>query len=314
MAVSETIRREGVPSYISERQQQLLNTMFGQQGQPGGLLGQALTVPDQQVVGFTPTQQAAMQMAGRGIGAYQPYLDAAQAAQTAALGTVGAGAQTLAGAQYEPTAERMAQFMDPYQQSVTQEALKEIDRQSAMAENRLAGQAAGIGAFGGSRYGLQQSELARNAQDMRSRRIFEDLSRNYQQAMQASQAANQQRQQAALTFGQLGQATQGIGGTMAGLGGQQQAMGQSDVGQLMGIGGLQQQLQQQGFDVGRQNVLQAQTEPFRRLSYGQQMLQGLTPGAGVTQQTIAPMPTTNPYLQAAGAIGNLGVGLGSLIG
>ena len=314
MAVSETISKVGVPTYISERQQQLLNTMFGQQGSPGGLLGQALTVPDQQVVGFTPTQTAAMQMAGQGIGAYQPYLDAATAAQTAALGTVGAGAQTLAGAQFEPTAERMAQFMDPYQQQVTQEALKEIDRQQQMAENRLGGQAVQAGAFGGSRFGLQQSELARNAADMRSRRIFEDLSRNYQQAMGASQAANQQRQQAAMTFGQLGQATQGIGGTMAGLGGQQQAMGQSDVSQLLGIGGLQQQLQQQGFDVGRQNVLQAQTEPYRRLSYGQQLLQGLTPGAGTSTQTLAPMPTTNPYLQAAGAIGSLGTGLGALIG
>ena len=314
MAVQETIRREGVPSYISERQQQLLNTMFGQQGQPGGLLGQPLTVPGQQVVGFTPTQQAAMQMAGRGIGSYQPYLDAATAGMTTGLGTIGAGAQTLAGAQFEPTAKRMAQFMDPYQQQVTQEALKEIDRQTAMAENRLGGQAAQAGAFGGSRFGLQQSELARNAADMRSRRIFEDMSRNYQQAIQASQAANQQRAQSAQVFGQLGQATQGIAGAMAGLGGQQQAMGQSDVSQLMGIGGLQQQLQQQGFDVGRQNVLQAQAEPFRRLSYGQQMLQGLTPGAGVTQQTLAPMPTTNPYMQAAGLMTGFAGGLGSLIG
>ena len=172
MAVQETITRQGVPTYISERQQQLLNTMFGAQGAPGGLLGQALKVPDQQVVGFTPTQTAAMQMAGQGIGAFQPYLDAATAAQTAALGTVGAGAQTLAGAQFEPTAERMAQFMDPYQQQVTQEALKEIDRQQQIAENRLGGQAVEAGAFGGSRFGLQQSELARNAADMRSRRIF----------------------------------------------------------------------------------------------------------------------------------------------
>ena len=314
MAVQETITTVGAPGYISDRQQQLLNTMFGQQGQPGGLLGQPLTVPGQQVVGFTPTQRAGMQLAGQGIGAYQPYLDAATAGMTTGLGTIGAGAQTLAGAQYEPTAARMAQFMDPYQQQVTQEALREYDRQAQMAQNQLGGQAVQAGAFGGSRFGLQQSELARNTQDLKSRRIFEDLSRNYQQAMGASQAANQQRAQAGQVFGQLGQATQGVAGAMAGLGQATQTMGQSDVGQLMGIGGLQQQLQQQGFDVGRQNVLQAQAEPFRRLSYGQQMLQGLTPGAGTTQQTIAPKPTTNPYLQAAGAIGSLGVGLGSLIG
>jgi hypothetical protein len=254
-----------------------------------------------------------MQLAGQGIGAYQPYLDAATAGMTAGLGTIGAGAQTLAGAQYEPTAARMAQFMDPYQQQVTQEALGEYDRQAAMAQNQLGGQAVQAGAFGGSRFGLQQSELSRNLADMKSRRIFEDLSRNYQQAMGASQAANQQRAQAGQVFGQLGQATQGVAGAMAGLGGQRQAMGQSDVSQLMGIGGLQQQLQQQGFDVGRQNVLQAQAEPFRRLSYGQQMLTGLTPGAGVTQQTLAPMPTSNPYLQAAGSMTGLMTGLGSLM-
>ena len=313
MAISETLTTVGAPGYISDRQKQLLDTMFGTQGQPGGVLGAPLTVPDQQVVGFTPTQQAGMQLAGQGIGAYQPYLDAATAGMTAGLGTIGAGAQTLAGAQYEPTAARMKQFMDPYQQQVTQEALGEYDRQAQMAQNQLGGQAVQAGAFGGSRFGLQQSELARNTQDLKSRRIFEDLSRNYQQAMGASQAANQQRAQAGQVFGQLGQATQGISGAMAGLGGQRQAMGQSDVSQLMGIGGMQQQLAQQGFDVGRQNVLQAQAEPFRRLSYGQQMLQGLTPGAGTSQQTLAPMPTTNPYLQAAGAMGSMATGLGSLL-
>ena len=313
MAVSETIQTTGVPSYISDRQQQLLNTMFGPQGQPGGLMGQPLTVPGQQVAGFTPTQQAGMQLAGQGIGAYQPYLDAATAGMTAGLGTIGAGAQTLAGAQYEPTAERMKQFMDPYQQQVTQEAMREMDRQAQMAQNQLGGQAVQAGAFGGSRFGIQQAEQGRNLQDIKSRRIFEDMSRNYQQAMQASQVANQQRAQAGQVFGQLGQATQGVAGAMAGLGGQRQAMGQSDVSQLMGIGGMQQQLAQQGYDVGRQNVLQAQAEPFRRLSYGQQMLQGLTPGAGTSQQTLAPMPTSNPYMQAAGLMTGFAGGLGSLM-
>ena len=314
MAVQESISKVGVPTYISERQQQLLNTMFGAQGAPGGLLGQALKVPDQQVVGFTPTQTAAMQMAGQGIGAFQPYLDAATAAQTAALGTVGAGAQTLAGAQYEPTAERMAQFMDPYQQNVTQDALREMDRQGAMAQNQLAGQAVGAGAFGGSRYGIQQAEMGRNLQDIKSRRIFEDMSRNYQQAVGAMQAANAARTQQAQGFANLGNVASGIGQRTGALGQAQQAAQAQDVSQLMGIGGMQQQLQQQGFNTGYQNQLNAMMEPYRRLSYGQQMLQGLAPMGGTTQQTIAPMPTTNPYVQAAGTMGILYSGLGSLMG
>ena len=53
---------------------------------------------------------------------------------------------------------------------------------------------------------------------------------------------------------------------------------------------------------------------LRKISFGSQILQGLTPGAGTTQQTISPMPVGNPYLQAAGAITGLGTGLGALIG
>jgi len=272
-----------------------------------------LNVPLQEVAGLTPTQVSAMNLAQQGIGSFQPFLQAAQAAQTAGLGTLGAGAQTVAGAQFEPTQQRIQQFMDPYQQSVTQEALKEIDRQQQMAENRLAGQAVKAGAFGGSRFGIAQSELARNAQDLRSRRIFEDLSRNFQQAQSAARAANQQRLQAGQVFGQLGRATSGIGGAMAGLGAQQQALQGRDVGQLLGIGGLQQQQAQRQLDVNTANLAAIENAPFQQLSAGAGILQQL-PGIGGGSQVVAPLAQTNPYLQAAGAVGALGTGLGALIG
>ena len=139
------------------------------------------------------------------------------------------------------------------------------------------------------------------------------MSRNYQQAMGAMQAANQQQLQQGQAFGQLGQATSGIAGQMAGLGGQAQAMGQSDVNQLMGIGGMQQQLAQTGLTAGYQNQLNAAMAPYNQLGFGANILQTLAPTAGTTTQTVAPMPTTNPYLQAAGAIGGMGYGLGSLM-
>ena len=272
-----------------------------------------LKVPLQEVAGLSPTQVSAMNLAQQGIGSFQPFLQAAQAAQTAGLGTLGAGAQTVAGAQFEPTQQRIQQFMDPYQQSVTQEALKEIDRQQQIAENRLAGQAVRAGAFGGSRFGVAQSELARNAADLRSRRIFEDLSRNFQQAQAAARAANQQRLQAGQVFGQLGRATSGIGGAMAGLGAQQQALQGRDVGQLLGIGGLQQQQAQRQLDVNTANLAAIENAPFQQLSAGAGILQQL-PGIGGGSQVVAPLAQTNPYLQAAGAVGALGTGLGALIG
>ena len=276
----------------------------------GELIKQPLQVPQQQVAGFSPTQQAAMQQAFGGIGAYQPFLDAAQQTQAAALGTTGAGVQALGQMDFDPS--RAQAFMDPYQQSVTQEALKEIDRQSQMASNQLAGKAVQAGAFGGSRFGLQQSELARNAQDLKSRRIFEDLSRNYQQAQQAATAANQQRMQQGQAFGQLGQMTSGIGGAMAGLGAQTQALGQQDVSQLMGIGGMQQQLGQRQFDVNTANIAALENAPFQRLSASAGIMGQLLPG-GAGTQVVAPFAQTNPYAQAAGVIAGAG-GLAGLIG
>ena len=276
----------------------------------GELIKQPLQVPQQQVAGFSPTQQAAMQQAYGGIGAYQPFLDAAQQTQAAALGTTGAGVQALGQMNFDPN--RAQAFMDPYQQNVTNEALKEIDRQQQMASNQLAGKAVQAGAFGGSRFGLQQSELARNAQDLRSRRIFEDLSRNFQQAQSAASAANTQRLQQGQMFGQLGKATSGIGGVMAGLGAQTQQLGQQDVNQLMGIGGMQQQLGQRQLDTGTANLAAMQNAPFQRLSAGAGIMGQLLPG-GAGTQVVAPLAQTNPYAQAAGIIGSAGVGLGALL-
>jgi hypothetical protein len=218
----------------------------------------------------------------------------------------------VAGAQFVPTEATLDRFRDPYQKFVTDEAIKEIDRQAAMAQNQLAGQAVKAGAFGGSRFGIQQSELARNAADLKSRRVFEDLSRNFQQAQAAARAANQQRIQAGQVFGQLGRGASGIGGAMAGLGAQTQQLAGQDVQQLMGIGGLQQQLAQTALNVDYQNRLNLQNAPFQQLSTAAGILQQLSPQT-VGQQTIAPLPQTNPFAQAAGIVGT-GVGLQNLLG
>ena len=305
MATQTTQTQVLIPEYIEKPTEILANELLAQAQQP-------LTVPQQQVIGFSPTQQSAMNLAFQGIGSYQPFLDAAQAAQTAGLGTIGAGAQTVAGAEFVPTQATLDRFMDPYQKNVTQEAIKEIDRQAAMAQNQLAGQAVKAGAFGGSRFGIQQSELARNAQDLKSRRIFEDLSRNFQQAQGAARAANQHRIQAGQVFGQLGRGVSGIGGAMAGLGAQTQQLAGQDVQQLMGIGGLQQQLAQTALNVDYQNRLNLQNAPFQQLSTAAGILQQLSPQT-VGQQTIAPLPQTNPFAQAAGIVGT-GVGLQNLLG
>ena len=249
-------------------------------------------------------------MAQQGIGAYEPFLQGAGASQQSALATTAAGQQALANMQFDPNA--ISQYRDPYQQNVTNEALKEIDRQAAMQENQLAGKAAQAGAFGGSRFGLQQSEMARNAQDLRSRRIFEDMSRNYQQAQSAMNAANQQRVQQASGFGQLGNIQSGIGQRFGQLGQAAQSGQQQDISTLTGVGGLLQQNQQQGFDTAYANELNKIQEPFNRVSFGSNILAQSSPFGGTQTQTISPLAQSNPFATALGAAGQA-YGLGSLI-
>ena len=204
MSVAE--ERRLLPENIQQRQDQLLNTLFGIVDDPStpdvdeskaGLIDRQIQVPQRTVEGLSQDELDAAVRARQGLGAFQPFIDTARSAQAAGLGATELGTNVLAGAQFAPTAAVIKQFEDPYQKLVTDEAIKEIDRQAAMAQNKLAGDAVRAGAFGGSRFGIAQSELARSAQDLRSRRIFEDMSRNFQQAQQAAQTANQQRTQAA---------------------------------------------------------------------------------------------------------------------
>ena len=118
--------------------------------------------------------------------------------------------------------------------------------------------------------------------------------------------------QQAQQFGNLGKATSGIGGMMAGLGAQTQQLGQSDINQLMGIGGMQQQLGQRMYDVETANKAAMENAPFQRLSAGAGIMGQLLPGGAVTQ-VVAPLAQTNPYAQAAGLFATGAGGLGALM-
>jgi len=293
--------------YVEERGKQLLGAVFGDpnatqeagesaeafQLRKFGRAGVAQNIPGMQVAGLSPEQQRAMQMAQQGIGQYAPYLGAAGQA-------LGAGIAGLQGAQqmYDP---RSAQaFMDPYQQDVTRDALAEMDRQATMAQQGAAAGAVGAGAFGTERYGVQQAETGRNLQDIKSRRIFEDQSRNYQQAQQAAQQAFEMQQgrqmQATGMYGQLG-------GQMAGLGQLGQQLYGADIGQLGQAGALRQSQAQNVLDAQRQTQMLAQQEPFQRLSFAS----GILTGAPASQMTVQQQPSTSPWMQAAG-LGIMGLG------
>ena len=302
----EIVTTQRQAPYIEERGKQLLGAVYGdptatkQTGESDeafqlrkfGRAGVAQNIPGFQVAGLTAQQQQAMQMAG-GIGGYQPYLGAAASA-------LGAGIAGLPGAQqmYDPTSAQA--FMDPWQQDVTRDALAEMDRQAKMAQQGAAAGAVGAGAFGTERYGVQQAEAGRNLQDIKSRRILEDQSRNYQQAQQAAQQAFEMQQgrqmQATGMYGQLA-------GQTAGLGQLGQQLYGTDISQLQQAGALRQTQGQNVLDAQRQTQMLAQQEPFQRLSFAS----GILTGTPASQMTVQQQPSTSPWMQAAG-LGIMGLG------
>lgn len=204
--------------------------------------------------------------------------------------TIGQGIQALPGAMQGYSPDMAAQYMNPYQQQVTQDALGEMRRQADIAQNQQAAQAVAAGAFGGTREGVQRAETERNVQDVMSRRIMEDYARNFGQAQQAAmqgfesqqqrqlagsqalgqlgsqqanlgllpaQIASQQGQlagQAGQLYGQLGQGIGSLAGQEAGVG-LQQASTLGQLGQNIGTLGVQQaSLGQAASELGRADV------------------------------------------------------------
>ena len=151
------------PEYIQRRTQELLNTYFGTTDSPG-LITQPRTIPAQEAVALSAPQEALIAAANQaataitpqslGIGSFDPFL------QTA-TGQTALAQQALVDAQgvFNPNdpASGISAFMSPFQQNVTEEALKEIDRQGNIARQQAAASAIGAGAFGGGREGVQLS-------------------------------------------------------------------------------------------------------------------------------------------------------------
>ena len=146
----------------------------------------------------------AEQMAG-GLGAYQPYLAAAEAATGP---------------------EAYKAYMSPYQQDVIQQTLQEYDIQAQKGLPVLAAQAIQQGAYGGGREGVQRAEYQTQS----------DLNRALLQANLLQQGygqAQQQAQQNYLNQLNLGQNVQNLLGSqisgLATLGAQQQAQRQAEL-------------------------------------------------------------------------------------
>lgn len=190
--------------------------------------------------------------------------------------------------------DQMNQYMSPYMQAVTDQAMQSQQRQSDIQSNKNNLAATKSNAFGGYRHGLIEAENQRNNQQAQNR-IFtqgqQDAFSNAQQQFERDRGAN-------FNAGQQ----------MYGLGGLASAVEQQQIQRLLDIGTQQQQMGQRGLDVGYENFVNQRDYDRNNLAFLSSMLRGTTPGS-VNSETV----TTgggNPYAQLAGG----GLTLAALMG
>ena len=322
MAIQETRTRP--PKFIEDLGEDLAKQITAQSGVPTVATGIAgiskqpgesdddfaarqqaareFTTRQESLKGLRPTvapqdqlQIDAQDLAKEGIGSFQPFLDRAAAASTAAgtaLGGIGTGAQAFQ--------QEVGDFMSPYQAQVIDATLAEFDRNQRIQEENLRSQQAKLGVLGAGRAGVQLAELGTGAARERALLQAGLLQQGF------GQAAAQRQQDIANRFG-LAAAQQGLGGFEATLGGQQQAMTGRDVAQLGTLGALNQAQEQARLDADREAARQAAFLPQQNLDRFAAQITGLMGGyPGQTTQTAVPNPTP---LQTALGIGTTLAGI-----
>ncbi len=225
-----------------------------------------------QVAGQDWLQTKAADLAKTGIGAYQPYVTAAETALTTAGGLTGADAYK--------------DFMSPYQKDIIDVTLQDFDKQAALQRNQIGQQAMTAGAFGGARHGVQSAEYQSQSDLNRAALQAKMLQQGFGQAQQAAQTAFGQQQQ-------LAQAQQGLGQFLPGA-------QRADIQTLGAVGGVQQAQAQAGLDASRQAAQLAADEPYKRLGIFGQGVTGMMGGMQNFGQTTTSQPSASPLQSALG--------------
>ncbi len=291
-----------------------------------GLGKQNYTLPAYQVAERNPLQQQATDLAQAGVGAYEPMLQAGaasvgtgiEAAQAgfnplaASITSAGDIGSTTAANILNPNAAQA--YMNPYEQSVVDQTMQDIQRQSDIQQQGLAAQAVGAGAFGGSRQGIQAAEQQRNTIDAQARAAAGLRQSGYAQAQQQqlarAQAAGQVglqgaelMQEGASRYGQLGQGIGSLGMQQAKLGEAFQGLNINDINTLSSFGGQEQQQRQSELDAQRQTQYQNTMQPYQQLGFYSDIFQGMPTSQSTFTQQQKPGPS--PISQFAGLAGGL---------
>lgn len=159
---------------------------------------------------------------------------------TGALGSLNPAQQRAQQGMTQTAAEGMATYQNPYEDQVVQQSMRDIGNRGLDLQNQLAAQAGAAGAFGGSRHGIAEAELAKGTQQQMLDQAAKLRAQGFNTALGASQAdMASQLGAAGQSAGMAGQAA-GMGGQISGMGSAMGGLGSQMVGaggQMVGAGG-----------------------------------------------------------------------------
>jgi len=283
-----------LPDYLKDTGKDLARQMTASYSAP---LDTSTFMGPQFIAGQDKAQTDAYNLATAGVGSYQPYLQAATAAQQQAAGTVG-GLGALTGPM---TGQQLTDYTSPYQGQVIDETLRQynLSRQSGMQDIKDAAVASGN--FGGGREGAMlgqyQGDTLANRAGIRSGL----LQQGYMDAQNRRAQDFTNQQQIANMQAGLGQAQMGLSDFgRKGMGADIQALGN--------LGSMNQGYNQALLNAQQQQLQSQAYEPYGRLSQYASGITGLA-GGMASPQYQDPGPT-NPWQTALSTT----MGLGGLYG
>jgi hypothetical protein len=265
------------------------------------------------VAGQDPMQTQAAALATQGVGSYQPYLQAAQTAQTSGAGALGNAATAVGGlgaiqnqAAASTGANAYQPFMSPYQQQVIDATMTEYDKSRLQGQQQIRDAAVNSGNFGGGREGAMMGQY--NADSLVNRGALQSqmLQQGFGQAQQAAQQNFGNQQGLFSMQNQQNLSNQGLAGAFGNQMNQQfglsdfgrQGMGQ-DINALGSLGSVNQAQNQALLNADQQAAQTGAYEPYGRLNQYGNMLTGLS--GGVAGQQYQQEEASDPYADALGA-------------
>lgn len=241
------------------------------------------------IAGFRPVEQQAFDITQQAV---------ANRVGSQQLGAATQAAQQAAAFGPQQFQQNVAGFMSPFQQNVIDATMARLSQARAERDAAMRAQLAGSRAFGNTRRGVYEAQLAAE-QDLNTAQVLANLQQ---------QGFGQAAQLAAGLPGQQLQASQ----QLAALAPQALAQEQAFAGMLGGVGQQQRGMAQQNLDLAYRDFLEQRGYPVEQLRILQSGLTGL-PAVTSTQQT-----STQPgdgFLGGAanivgilGGLKNLGIG------